>query len=113
MILILFCVLNVHFLTICTQSFAGFGLSQVVTGHAHISTTGHTFLIDFALVTSFHTVQECVVIPPLANSDHFGIHIALGLRSTVGSGRHQPCARTIWHYSYANFTPANKIDKLG
>ncbi len=48
------------------------GLSQVVTGHTHVSPSGHTSLIDLTHVSSPQNVQECIVIPPLANSDHLG-----------------------------------------
>ena len=92
------------YLTFC-NTLQVFNLSQVVTGHTH--TFPHrSHLLVWPCTSSPHSVQECVVVPPLANSDHFGIQIALGLRSAVGSGRHQPCARTIWHYSHADFALA-------
>ncbi len=84
------------------------GLSQVVASHAHVSPSGHTSLIDLALVSSPHNVQECIVIPPLANSDHLGMRMALDLKLTVGSERSQSHARTIWCYSHADFTQAQQ-----
>ena len=38
-------------------------------------------LIDLALISSSSKLKECSVIPPLSNSDHDGIHLALRMLS--------------------------------
>ncbi len=84
------------------------GLSQVATGYTHVSPSGHTSLIDLVLVSSPHHVRDCSVIPPLANSDHLGLHIELDLKTSAQPRSTRSHARAIWRYSHADFTLAQQ-----
>ena len=57
-----------------------FDLTQVVSSPTHVS---HNTLIDLAFISSSSKLKECSVIPPLSNSDHDGIHLALRMLSTA------------------------------
>ena len=61
----------------------GFLLSQVVSGHTHTSTTDSESLINLVLVSDPSLLHSCLVIPPLANSDHYGTHYHQGRRPTT------------------------------
>ena len=50
-----------------------FSLSQVVTGHTHMSYNGHTSHIDLAFLSSPSCLRSCETIPPLRKSDHMGV----------------------------------------
>ena len=84
------------------------GLSQAVTGYTHVSPSGHTSLIDLVLVTSPHHVHDCFVIPPLANSDHLGLHINLDFKPLAQPKCSRSYARAIWRYSHADFPLAQQ-----
>ena len=86
-----------------------FGLTQIVTGHTHVSPLGHTSLIDLVLVSSPDHVRDCSIIPPLANSDHLGLHISLQLKVPTLSKRSHSRSRTIWRYSHADFDLAQQL----
>ena len=58
-----------------------FDLTQVVSSPTHVSHNGKETLIDLALISSSSKLKECSVIPPLSNSDHDGIHLALRMLS--------------------------------
>ena len=55
-----------------------FSLFQVVTEHTHLGPHG-TSLIDQVLLSQPSQLLRCT-IPPLGNSDHYGIYIALKWR---------------------------------
>ena len=57
-----------------------FDLTQVVSSPTHVSHNGKETLIDLALISSSSKLKECSIIPPLSNSDHDGIHLALRLQ---------------------------------
>ena len=82
-----------------------FDLTRVISSPTHVC---HNGKIDLALISSSSKLKECSVIPPLSNSDHDGIHLALkmlpSIQKTTNNG-----ARTIWRYSQADFTKANAI----
>ena len=87
-----------------------FGLTQLVSGYTHVSPTGHTSLIDLAIVSSPSYIEHCTVIPPLVNSDHIRIHVCLSLRlPTLQMRSAQPSSRSVWRYSHANFTLAEQL----
>ena len=46
--------------------------------------------------------------PPLANSDHLGLHIELDLKPTALPNSSRPRARAIWRYRHADFTLAKQ-----
>ena len=85
-----------------------FGLSQAVTGYTHVSPSGHTSLTDLVLVSSPHHISDCFVIPPLANSDHLGLHIKLDFKPLAQPKSSRSYARAIWRYSHADFPLAQQ-----
>ena len=58
-----------------------FDLTQVVSSPTHVSHNGKETFIDLAFISSSSKLKECSVIPPLSNSDHDGIHLALRMLS--------------------------------
>ena len=85
-----------------------FSLSQVVNGHTHTSSSGRHSLIDLVFVSNPSTLHSCSVIPPLANSDHLGVHTILSLHSPMlPKARH--CPHKIWRYSHADFSRARQL----
>ena len=87
-----------------------FGLSQVVSGYTHASPLNHTSLIDLAIVSSPSRVRFWSIIPPLANSDHLGIHIGLDFRlSALHTTSSKSRCRTVWRYAHADFVLAQQL----
>ena len=85
-----------------------FSLPQVVNGHTHTSSSGRHSLIDLVFVSNPPTLHSCSVIPPLANSDHLGVHTTFSLHSSMLSkARH--CPRKIWRYYRADFSRACQL----
>ena len=85
-----------------------FSLSQVVTDDTHVSSNGHTSLIDLVLTSSPSQILNCSTIPPLSNSDHRGIHLTISCRPHCP---HQPSQhkRTVWRYMHADFEKASEM----
>jgi len=50
-----------------------FILTQVVVGPRHVHHDGSTYIIDLVFVPDTSLVNSCSTIPPLSNSDHYGI----------------------------------------
>jgi len=82
---------------------AMFSLTQVVTEPTHFGPSGKS-LIDLVLLSQPSQLLKCSTIPPLGNSDHYGIFIALQWR--VFSKRSASNSRSIWRYKYADFERA-------
>ena len=84
-----------------------FSLSQVVKDGTHVSPNGHTSLIDLVLTSSLPQVLQCCTIPPLASSDHNGIHLTISWKSPR---LHQsgPRKRAVWRYAHADFEKASE-----
>ena len=59
-------------------------------------------------MSSSHHVRDCFIIPPLANSDHMGLHINLDLKPSAQPRNSRSLARTIWRYSHADFSLAQQ-----
>ena len=85
---------------------SSFNLLQVVSEPTRISTTSS--LIDFVFVSSPNMVHLCETIPPLATSDHLGIHLILSSKLHKSDLRSH--CRKLWRYDQANFDQA--IDLL-
>ena len=58
-----------------------FSLSQIVSDYTHKSSSGKHSLIDLVFISNPSVPYTCSVIPPLANSDHLGVHTTLNLQS--------------------------------
>ena len=82
-----------------------FNLTQVVQEPTRVISSNKATLIDLVLASNANYIQECSVIPPLANSDHNGISLAIKHKKPVkSSGRRQ-----IWKYSQADFSKASDL----
>ena len=58
---------------------SSFSLCQVVSEPTRVVKNSST-LIDLAFVSFLGMVQLCETLPPLANSDHLGIHLNLSAK---------------------------------
>ena len=81
-------------------------LTQVVSEPTCLSSHSST-LIDLVLLSQPPILISCHTIPPLANSDHHGIHLKLKTRkqnSNIHATR-----REVWRYTHADFPKANYL----
>ena len=83
-----------------------FSLFQCVKEGTHPTQSGTSSLIDLAFVSRESTLHSCHVIPPLGNSDHFGIELVINQSST--KQRIIP-SRKVWLYNLADFESANAL----
>ena len=83
-----------------------YSLSQVVDDVTHIHHNGTVSTIDLVLMTTPSQLIKCGSIPPLFNSDHNGLEIAVKWRSEVCTNRPR---RTIWRYAHADWGKANDL----
>ncbi len=81
-----------------------FCLSQIISGHTHVSPGGNTSLIDLALTTSPSQIKHCFIIPPLANSDHNGLDLEIKWKASPS--RTYSRRRTVWRYAHSEFSKA-------
>ena len=82
------------------------GLTQVVNHPTHIYHGRSHSLIDLVFVSNMSYFSSCHVIPPLANSDHFGICVHVRLKS---SHRVDHPQRVIWQYAHADWERACEL----
>ena len=85
---------------------SSFNLSQIVSEPTRIVNSIST-LIDLAFTSTRRMVQLCETIPPLANSDHLGIHLVLSIR--LCKNIQKPQTRKIWQYKLADFDQAVEL----
>ena len=85
---------------------SSFNLLQVVSEPTRISATSS--LIDLVFVSSPNMVHLCETNPPLATSDHLGIHLVLSTK--LHKSDLMSHCRKLWRYDQANFDQA--IDLL-
>ena len=85
-----------------------FSLSQVVTGHTHMSYNGHTSLIDLVFLSSPSCLRTCETIPPLGNSDHMGVLTTLFFQRPNRRNLSYP-HRKVWCYDLADFNKARRL----
>ena len=83
-------------LSIFIQSFV---LTQVVPQPTHISPSGRASLIDLVLLSSPSQLVSCNVIPPLGNSDHYGINLTIKCFQNMPPVKSRK--RTIWRYIFS------------
>ena len=85
-----------------------FSLSQVVTGHMHMSYNGHTSLIDLVFLSSPSCLRTCETIPPLGNSDRMGVLTTLVFqRPNLQNPSY--LHRKVWCYDLADFSKACRL----
>ena len=70
-------------------------------------THGSTSLIDLALLSTPTLLRSCSVIPPLANSDHFGLLLDIKWKTNTKQARSEK--RKIWRYAHADFQRACQL----
>ena len=88
------------YFNILSNNLDSFNLTQVVSEPTHVcNSNGGGCLIDFVVVSNPDHLLNCLVIPELANSDHFGICFVMKWKP------HQDYVtpRKIWRYNHANF----------
>ena len=71
---------------------------QVVPSYTHVSPNGSTSLIDLAFLSTPTLLRSCSVIPPLANSDHFGLLLDIKWKTNTKQARSEK--RKIWRYAH-------------
>ena len=77
-----------------------FNLTQLVAEPTRVCDTSCT-LIDLIFVSTPTKVNSCNTIPPLSNSDHFGLQLNI---STINPRRQRKIhPRLVWRYSLADF----------
>ena len=81
-------------------------LTQVVSEPTHLSSHSST-LIDLVLLSQPPLLISCHTVPPLANSDHHGIHLKLKTRKQ-NSNMHVS-RRKVWRYTHADFPKPNYL----
>ncbi len=86
-----------------------FGLSQVVSDVTHTHHNGVSSIIDLVLLSSPSQLIKCYTVPPLANSDHYGIFTSVKW-NPVSAPSHR--CRTIWRYSHADWDKARELISL-
>ena len=85
---------------------SSFNLSQVVTEPTHVSNSISS-LIDLIFVSSSVNVISCTTIPPLANADHYGLHLSLSTQSC--RSRLTKVNRKVWRYDLVDFDRAMEL----
>ena len=84
--------------------------TQIVSSTTRVTRQSST-LIDLTLVSELSLVYSCDIIPPLANSDHYGV--TLQLRTRKVRYNRNATRRKVWKYDLVDFTGAcNKLDDL-
>ena len=82
-----------------------FSLSQLVTEPTHIKYDGTLSLLDLVLSSVPDYISSCILIPPLANSDHLGIQLNVTCKPERASRKRRP----VWRYKHADFTLASSL----
>ena len=84
-----------------------FNISQVVVGPIHVHHNGSQSTIDLVFASNHIKVNSCETLPPLCNSDHYGVLTQIELRSSIN----QPSCkgRLVWRYNYADWCLASNI----
>ena len=85
---------------------SSFNLTQVISEPTRV-VNDCSSLIDLAFVSVPVMVQSCETIPPLANSDHLGIHLIMATK--LKRNLLKPQLRKIWRYNLADFDQAGEL----
>ena len=85
---------------------SSFNLTQVVSKPTRI-VNDCSSLIDLAFVSVPGMVQSCETIPPLANSDHLGIHLIMPTK--LKKNPLKPQLQKVWRYNLADFSQAVEL----
>ncbi len=77
-----------------------FSLVQIVTEPTHIKHDGSSSLLDLVITSTPEAVSTCSTLPPLANSDHYGVLINFQCKLVRVTRKR----RFVWRYEHADFT---------
>ena len=81
-------------------------LNQVVSGPTHEHHDGSRSIIDLVFMSEPSLLNQCDTIPPLSNSDHWGILMDLSKKPAKAA---KTQGQLIWHYAYADWTKACEL----
>ena len=84
-----------------------FALHQVVQSATHHSSIGTPSLIDPVFISNVSQLGSCSVIPPLATSDHNGIHVVV--KQPTPPVREARNPRLVWRYKETNLDLAKTL----
>ena len=100
---------NVNIVNLCNSMFytyhgflSLFGLTQVVDHPTHLCNGNLNSLIDLVFVSNPLSLSYCKVVPPLSNSDHFGIKLELQLKGPSRGVKYHT-SRLVWNYAEADW----------
>ena len=82
-------------------------MSQVVVGPTHIHHHGSCSTIDLVFISNHIKVSSCETIPPLCNSDHYGVSTRIELRSSIHRSSYK--GRLVSRYDYADWRLASNL----
>ena len=80
--------------------FSSFNLVQVVSEATRVTENSCT-LIDLVFVSCPSQVLSCDTIPPLSNSDHYGLQLKLYVKAP--KRQKKSSLQKIWRYAHANY----------
>ena len=83
-----------------------FSLTQVVKDPTRYSPSGHSSIIDLALVSDLQNISECTIMPTLANSDHNSVILQVKMRGTKEKAKSSH--RCYWRYDLTDFDKAQE-----
>ena len=81
-------------------------LTQVVSVPTHYSSHSNS-LIDLVFLSSPKHLLFCDTLPPLSNSDHLGLSLAVSLAKPERNPMRGE--RRVWRYAFADINLANKM----
>ena len=79
-------------------------LCQHISDPTHTHHSGSTSTIDLLFTSEDSLLHTCETIPPLSNSDHYGILAVVNRK--VYKQRCKSKGRRIWRYTYADWDGA-------
>jgi len=82
------------------------GNFKVVVGPTRVHHDGSTSEIDLVIVPDPSLVNSCNTIPPLSNSDHYGIVMELNRKPEKAA---KAKGQLTWRYSYADWNTARQL----
>ena len=66
-------------------------------------------LLTLVLTSAPSQVLDCSVIPPLATSDHNGLHLNISWKAPLPQQQSHGRRRTVWRYAHADFGKASAM----
>ena len=110
-----FCTHSCHPLFPSLESMSQFfALQQVVKEPNHVYHNGTTSLVDLVFISNPLLTNSCHVVPPLSNSDHYGVSVQCCWKPTHrhNCDNHSK-GRVSWCYSQASWERACTLIVIG